>query len=216
MISLLAMTLAAVSVFQPAGAPGDATPPRPLVFNEIQRKFAAAPAMQIDRNQTYLATFETTKGRIVVELYAKDAPITVNNFVFLAKAGYFDGLNFHRYVPGFVVQGGDPDGNGTGGPGYTIKDEFGPLGRKHVQGAVGMARTQAPNSSGSQFYFCLDAAPHLDGGYTVFGQVTEGLDVVLNLRRGDVMTKVTIATPAPATQPSTQPAADAPTAPSGN
>ncbi len=136
------------------------------------------------------ATIELEAGRIVIELYGKDAPGTVANFVKLAKQGYYNGLSFHRVVPGFVVQGGDPKGDGSGGPGYTIKDEFNS--RKHLTGTVAMARTPAPNSAGSQFYITLADQPSLDGKYTVFGQVMEGMDLVLKIKRGDIMKKITI------------------------
>ncbi|MGB9597957.1 MAG: peptidylprolyl isomerase [Candidatus Poribacteria bacterium] len=129
-------------------------------------------------------------GRIVFEFYPKDAPMTVDNFIKLANKGFYDGLKFHRVIPGFMAQGGDPLGNGTGGPGYTIKDEFNS--RKHVAGTVAMARTMEPNSAGSQFYICFEPQPHLDGQYTVFGQVIEGMDVVNQIQQGDVMKKVYI------------------------
>lgn len=136
------------------------------------------------------ATIELETGKIVIELYDKDAPNTVANFVKLARQGYYNGLRFHRVVPGFVVQGGDPKGDGSGGPGYTIKDEFNS--RKHLIGTVAMARTAAPNSAGSQFYITLAPQPPLDGKYTVFGQVVEGMELVMKIKRGDIMKKVTV------------------------
>jgi len=136
------------------------------------------------------ATIEMATGKIVIELYDKDAPGTVANFVKLVKSGFYNGLTFHRVEPGFVVQGGDPNGNGSGGPGYTIKDEVNA--RKHVTGAVAMAKTMAPNSAGSQFYITLAPQPMLDGRYTVFGQVVEGMDVVAKIKRGDIMKKITV------------------------
>ena len=137
------------------------------------------------------AIIEMAAGKIVVELYEKDAPGTVANFVKLAKQGFYNGVGFHRIVPGFVVQGGDPKGDGTGGPGYTIKDEVNA--RKHLTGTVAMAKTAAPNSAGSQFYITLAPQPSLDSGYTVFGQVVEGMDdVVRKIKHGDIMKKVTI------------------------
>lgn len=136
------------------------------------------------------AVIEMDAGKIIIEFYEKDAPGTVANFVKLAKQGFYNGLSFHRVVPGFVVQGGDPKGDGTGGPGYTIKDEFNS--RKHLTGTVAMARTPAPNSAGSQFYICLAPQPALDGKYTVFGQVVDGMDIVMKIKRGDIMKKVTI------------------------
>ncbi|MBI2903185.1 MAG: peptidylprolyl isomerase, partial [Candidatus Methylomirabilis oxyfera] len=136
------------------------------------------------------AIIEMDAGKITIELYEKDAPATVENFVKLAKRGFYDGLTFHRVVPGFVVQGGDPKGDGSGGPGYMIKGEFNS--RKHVTGTVAMARSTSPDSAGSQFYITLAPQPFLDGKYSVFGQVEEGMDVVMKIRRGDRMKKVTI------------------------
>jgi len=138
-----------------------------------------------------IATVEMEKGgKIVIELYPRDAPITVANFIKLIKMKFYDGLTFHRVEPGFVVQGGDPNGDGSGGPGWTIKDEYNKL--KHLEGSLGMAKTRQPNSAGSQFYICLGPAPHLDGGYTVFGRVIKGMDVVRKIRIGDRMKRVTI------------------------
>ena len=140
---------------------------------------------------------ETTKGKIVFELYPNVAPKTVANFVKLASEGFYNGTKFHRVVPGFVIQGGDPNSknsdpsdDGMGGPGYTVAAEFSKL--KHVKGTVAMARSQAINSAGSQFYICLAPQPSLDGQYTTFGQVTAGQDVVDKIQKGDVMTKVSV------------------------
>jgi peptidylprolyl isomerase/peptidyl-prolyl cis-trans isomerase B (cyclophilin B) len=129
-------------------------------------------------------------GEIRIEFFPEDAPKTVENFVTLAKKGFYNGLAFHRVVPGFVVQGGDPQGNGTGGPGYTIKAEFNP--QKHVRGSVAMARSQHPDSAGSQFYITYGAQPHLDGSYTVFGQVSSGMEHVDGIKQGDRMRSVAI------------------------
>ena len=129
-------------------------------------------------------------GEIRLEFFAADAPKTVENFVTLAKKGFYSGLTFHRVVPDFVVQGGCPKGNGTGGPGHTIKAEFNT--QKHVRGALAMARSQHPDSAGSQFYICYGSTPHLDGQYTVFGRVTSGMEHVDRIRQGDRMTSVTI------------------------
>ncbi len=137
-----------------------------------------------------IAVIETPKGKIKFKFFAKDAPNTVANFIKLANAGFYNGLTFHRYEPGFVIQGGCPNGNGTGGPGYNIKAEFNA--NKHIAGTVAMARAAHPDSAGSQFYICLAPAPFLDGQYTVFGQVTEGMDTVMKIRAGDKMTKVYI------------------------
>ena len=129
-------------------------------------------------------------GEIRLEFYPEDAPKTIENFVTLAKKGFYNGLNFHRVVPDFVVQGGCPKGNGTGGPGYQIKAEFNK--QKHVRGTLAMARSQDPDSAGSQFYICYGPTPHLDGNYTVFGRVVSGMEHVDRIKQGDKMTSVTI------------------------
>jgi peptidyl-prolyl cis-trans isomerase B (cyclophilin B) len=129
-------------------------------------------------------------GEIKIDFYPADAPKTVENFVTLAKKGFYDGLTFHRVEPGFVAQGGDPKGNGTGGPGYQIKAEFNK--QKHLRGTVAMARSQHPDSAGSQFYICFKPAPFLDGQYTVFGIVTSGMEVVDGIKVGDKMKSVKI------------------------
>ena len=139
--------------------------------------------------QTAVVTLEAG-GEISIEFFPEDAPKTVENFVGLAKKGFYDGLNFHRVVPDFVVQGGCPKGNGTGGPGYQIKAEFNK--QKHVRGAVAMARSQDPDSAGSQFYICYGSTPHLDGQYTVFGKVVAGMELVDRIKQGDRMTSVRI------------------------
>jgi len=139
--------------------------------------------------QTGVITLEKG-GEIRLEFYPEDAPKTVENFVTLAKKGFYNGLNFHRVVPDFVVQGGCPKGTGTGGPGYTIKAEFNK--QKHVRGTLAMARSQSPDSAGSQFYICYGATPHLDGQYTVFGKVVSGMEHVDRIKQGDKMTSVTI------------------------
>jgi peptidylprolyl isomerase len=156
--------------------------------------YSAPPEMQIDPDKIYYATISTAKGEIVVLLDATAAPLTVNNFVFLAREGFYDGLTFHRVEPGFVIQGGDPLGDGTGGPGYTVPAE---IGLPHTEGAIAMARqSDAVNpdraSSGSQFYITLAPTPQLDGAYTVFGQVIEGMDVVQAIEVGDVIESISI------------------------
>ncbi len=122
---------------------------------------------------------ETDSGAIVLELFPKEAPVTVENFLKLVNQKYYDGLIFHRVIPGFMIQGGDPKGDGSGGPGWTIKGEFGA--RKHVLGTLSMARTADPNSAGSQFFICVAAAPHLDGQYAAFGQAISGADVAVKI-----------------------------------
>ena len=133
--------------------------------------------------QNPVVTIEMTDGSIIkAELYPEIAPNTVNNFISLIKKGFYDGLGFHRVINGFMLQGGDPDGNGTGGPGYSIKGEFSANGfendLKHTAGVLSMARTMAPDSAGSQFFIMHKDAPHLDGQYAAFGKITEGMDVV--------------------------------------
>lgn len=162
-------------------------------------------------NGNEVAVIETSKGTIRVKLAGEDAPIHVGNFVELAQKGFYDDLKFHRYVADFVIQGGDPKtrdldtaqvcqaasnpfgGLGSGGPGYSIKEEYSTNpNNKHLDGTLAMARSQDPNSGGSQFYLCLGAQPFLDSGYTVFGQTVDGLDVVYELRVGDVIKTITI------------------------
>jgi peptidylprolyl isomerase len=152
--------------------------------------YAAPDDMKLDPAKSYLATIETVKGTIRAELFPKLAPKHVNSFVFLACQGFFDGLTFHRYEPGFVIQGGDPKGDGSGGPGYTLPAEFNAT--KHTLGILSMARTSDPNSAGSQFFIMLGDAPHLDNQYSVFGKVVEGINVALQIRANDNITKVSI------------------------
>ena len=151
-------------------------------------------ALPFNQNLTpeeQVAVVTTDKGPFVIEFYPDAAPIAVANFIKLIDQKFYDGLTFHRRVDGFVVQGGCPKGDGTGGPGWTIADEYThPNQRPHLRGTVAMARTSAPNSSGSQFYICFTPQPSLDGNYTTFGGVIQGMDVVDRLQIGDVMTKI--------------------------
>lgn len=162
----------------------------------VQAKALKAPTAnfkmeeKVEAKEVTEAVIETGKGEIVFKFYPKDAPKTVANFITLAKKGFYNGLTFHRVEPGFVIQGGDPKGDGTGGPGYTIPAEFN--GQAHLTGTVAMARAADPDSAGSQFYICLARQKFLDGKYTVFGQVTKGMDVVLAIQKGDVMKKVSV------------------------
>jgi peptidyl-prolyl cis-trans isomerase B (cyclophilin B) len=153
------------------------------------------------RNTGHYAVLDTDKGTIVIELYPAVAPKTVANFEKLSRDGFYNGLTFHRVEPGFVVQGGDPNGNGTGGPGYTVPAEISPT-EHHLRGTVAMARTgdevnPQRASSGSQFYICLAPAPFLDQKYTIFGGVVKGMDVVDQIRVGDHIKHVTITSEAP-------------------
>lgn len=159
----------------------------------MAKEYSAAPAMTIDPNKKYTARFQTTKGDFDVELFAKDAPITVNNFVFLARDGFYDGIVFHRVIPNFVIQGGDPTGTGRGGPGYRWNDEPSALRLKHGTGSLSMANAGA-NTNGSQFFVTHSPQPHLDGKHAVFGRVTSqaGQSVVNAIQQGDKMISVTI------------------------
>lgn len=179
---------------QESGITSSGRPLADIAAKDRLNHYSGPPEMTIDESKRYLATIQTTKGNIVVELDAVSAPIHVNNFVFLARQGFYDGLTFHRVEPNFVIQGGDPSGTGGGGPGYRIPAE---IGLPHHQGVIAMARqSDAVNperkSSGSQFYITLKATPFLDGQYSVFGRVSQGFDVVQNIQIGDVMERVDI------------------------
>ena len=143
-----------------------------------------APRGDLDTSKSYRARFKTEKGDIVAELYADRAPMTVENFVNLARAGFYDGTTFHRVIPGFMAQGGDPTGTGTGGPGYQFGDEFHPSLRHDAAGVLSMANA-GPGTNGSQFFLTHGPTPHLDNKHSVFGRVTEGLDVLRSLRERD-------------------------------
>lgn len=147
--------------------------------------------MSIDPSKTYKATFETSKGKIEVDLFAKDAPKTVNNFVFLARDGFYDGTVFHRVIADFMVQGGDPEGSGRGGPGYRFEDETKGNPNKHKVGSLSMANA-GPNTNGSQFFITHVATDWLNGKHTVFGEVTSGQEVVNAVKQGDTLKAVTI------------------------
>jgi peptidyl-prolyl cis-trans isomerase B (cyclophilin B) len=147
--------------------------------------------MQIDPTKKYTATIETNRGMIVADLFAAQAPRTVNNFVSLARDGFYDGVTFHRVISDFMIQGGDPTGTGRGGPGYTFKDEFDPKLKHDKPGVLSMANAGA-NTNGSQFFITHVPTPWLDGKHSVFGQVVKGQDVVNKIQQGDVMLSVTI------------------------
>ncbi|MBO9391521.1 peptidylprolyl isomerase [Caldilinea sp.] len=148
--------------------------------------------MTIDPKKTYRATIQTDRGDIELELYPQHAPKTVNNFVFLAREGFYDGVTFHRVIDDFVIQGGDPTGTGRGGPGYRFEDEVKGNPLRHETGVISMANA-GPNTNGSQFFITHSSQPHLDGRHTVFGKVVGGMDVVNAIRQGDKMIKVMIA-----------------------
>ena len=162
-----------------------------------ESKFKAPTAPMSDVAKYTKAVIHTSKGDITVELYPKEAPLSVTNFVQLAKGGFYNNLTFHRVVPNFVVQGGDPQGTGNGGPGYDIPAEIKGNPHKHVEGALAWARTgdevnPERRSSGSQFYITLAPTPFLDGAYTVFGKTTAGMDVVKKIAQGDKILKIEI------------------------
>ena len=144
----------------------------------------SAPSGNLDTSKSYAARFKTQRGEFVVELFAADAPLAVENFVNLARSGFYDGTTFHRVIPGFMAQGGDPTGTGRGGPGYTFGDEFSPTRRHDGPGVLSMANA-GPGTNGSQFFITFGPTPHLDGRHSVFGRVTEGMDVVRSLRERD-------------------------------
>jgi peptidyl-prolyl cis-trans isomerase B (cyclophilin B) len=153
------------------------------------RSYSAPPPMTIDTSKQYNATIETEKGDLVLELFARDVPVTVNSFVFLAREGFYDGTTFHRVIPGFVAQGGDPTGTGTGTPGYSFADEF--TEHTHITGALSMANSGA-NTNGCQFFITYSPQHHLDGKHSVFGQLIEGMQVLEDIEQGDTIVRITI------------------------
>jgi cyclophilin family peptidyl-prolyl cis-trans isomerase len=166
----------------------------------MAKQWSKAPDMQIDPKKKYKARVETDKGTMVIELFADKTPKTVNNFVFLAREGYYDGILFHRVIDNFMVQGGDPTGTGMGGPGYKFADEFDPSLKHDKRGVLSMANA-GPGTNGSQFFITHGPTPWLDGKHSVFGQVVEGLDVLMSIPPRDPgnrnapgvkMTRVTI------------------------
>lgn len=198
-ILLILTVLFTVSCGGSAPAP---TPPQLSLQPAVKPKpktYDSPPPMIIDTSKKYTAFMETEKGTLVLELFARDVPKTVNNFVFLANEGFYDGTTFHRVIPGFMAQGGDPTGTGRGGPGYFFEDEF--TSHTHVAGALSMANA-GPNTNGSQFFITYTPQPGLDGKHSVFGQLVEGMDVLEKLTprdpsqnpqfEGDIITKVII------------------------
>ena len=157
----------------------------------MPKQYPAAPPMSIDANKKYTATFETSRGNIVCELFAQDAPKTVNNFVSLAKDGFYNGTVFHRVIADFMIQGGDPTGTGRGGPGYQFEDEVKNNPRKHKVGSLSMANA-GPNTNGSQFFITHAPQPHLDARYTVFGRVVAGMEVVDTINQWDVVKRIRV------------------------
>jgi peptidyl-prolyl cis-trans isomerase B (cyclophilin B) len=157
-----------------------------------QQQWPVPPAMEIDVAKDYAVSIETNRGTIEVTLYPQHAPQTVNNFVFLAKQGFYDGVKFHRVIADFMIQTGDPTGTGRGGPGYKFADEFKGNPLKHERGVISMANA-GPATNGSQFFITHVPTPHLNGKHTVFGKVTKGQDIVDTIAQGDVMVSVKVA-----------------------
>ena len=172
------------------GCAGGVPAPEPVPEETPKPKtYSAPPPMTIDTARSYTAIIETEKGNLVLELFAGDVPVTVNNFVYLARDGFYDGVTFHRVIPDFMAQGGDPTGTGSGGPGYNFEDEF--TGHQHTEGALSMANS-GPNTNGSQFFITYAPTPWLDGKHSVFGQLTEGMAVLKQINNGDVIKQIRI------------------------
>lgn len=181
MKAILLTILAAAALFAGCKKEGQQTEKKMEATAEVQTPESAPAsdsAMPADASNPQVI-METDSGTIVLELFPKEAPVTVENFLKLVNQKFYDGLIFHRVIPGFMIQGGDPKGNGSGGPGWTIQGEFGA--RKHILGTLSMARTADPNSAGSQFFICVASAPHLDGQYAAFGQAISGAEVAVKI-----------------------------------
>jgi peptidyl-prolyl cis-trans isomerase B (cyclophilin B) len=157
------------------------------------KNWETPPMMEIDSSRKYRVTLHTSRGDIVCNLFAQEAPNTVNNFIFLARNGFYNGTTFHRVIPNFMIQGGDPTGTGRGGPGYKFADEVGPgrVPHRHQTGSLSMANA-GPNTNGSQFFITHAPQPHLDGKHTVFGQVLSGQEVVNAVQQGDTINSITV------------------------
>jgi len=181
-ITFALVALLSASCGGKAPEPAPAPKPKP-------KTYSSPPPMSIDTGKQYTATIETEKGRLVLELFASDVPVTVNNFVFLAREGFYDGSTFHRVIAGFMAQGGDPTGTGRGNPGYLFDDEF--TEHTHVTGALSMANA-GPDTNGCQFFITYAPQHGLDGKHSVFGQLTEGMDVLKALESGDTIIRITI------------------------
>lgn len=181
----------ATSEVAPTAAPAEGLQPTATPRLDVQggrtiRRFSAPPLMTIDPNAQFTAAIRTNHGAITLELFASQAPVTVNNFVFLAREGFYDGVIFHRVIPGFMIQGGDPTGTGTSGPGYQFQDEFVSELVFDQPGILAMANS-GPNTNGSQFFITVAPKPHLNGGHTIFGRVLDGqavADAISTLRTG--------------------------------
>jgi len=180
-LSRIASVILLSAVFPLAACPAEEAPE--------PKTYSAPPEMTIDTSKQYTATIETEKGNLVLELFASDVPVTVNNFVFLAREGFYDNTTFHRVIADFMAQGGDPTGTGMGTPGYSFADEI--TEHTHVTGALSMANAGA-NTNGCQFFITYSPQPHLDGVHSVFGQLTEGMDVLKKIESGDKITRIVI------------------------
>ena len=178
----VALLLASCGGQAPEPTPAPKPAPKP-------KTYSAPPPMVIDTSKQYTATIETDKGNLVLELFASDVPVTVNNFVFLAREGFYDGTTFHRVIPGFMAQGGDPTGTGRGGPGYSFPDEF--TQHTHVAGTLSMANA-GPDTNGCQFFITYTPQHGLDGKHSVFGQLVQGMDVLEKIKNGDTIKRIII------------------------
>jgi peptidyl-prolyl cis-trans isomerase B (cyclophilin B) len=181
---------AALSLFSASAAFADDAPSDTTKEREMALPEKTPLATDADIPEGTHVRLEIDDGQVTIRLLPEVAPNTVANFKVLVAEGFYDGLSFHRVIPGFMAQGGDPDGTGSGGPGYRIRAEFNAT--KHVRGTVAMARTSDPDSAGSQFYICYGPQPHLDGQYTVFGEVTEGMELIDKVHNGSVIRKATL------------------------
>src|SRR5437763_1846703 len=157
----------------------------------MKKEYSAPPPVTIDPNKQYIATFKTSRGEIVCDLFAKDAPKTVNNFIFLAREKFYDGTVFHRVIANFMIQGGDPTGTGSGGPGYNFADEI-DKSLKHTKAGIFSMANAGPGTNGSQFFITHGPTPHLDGKHAVFGEVTKGQDVVNKIAQGDAIKSIEV------------------------
>lgn len=180
----LVMTMISCARLGPTEQRGAEEPREDTSQGEDMKQWNSPPPQSIDATKIYVATFRTQRGDIKVQLFAAQAPKTVNNFVFLAQEGFYDNTTFHRVLPGFMAQGGDPSGTGRGGPGYRFEDEFDPNLRFDEGGYLAMANA-GPNTNGSQFFLTFVATPHLNGRHTIFGKVVEGMEVLLSLKPRD-------------------------------
>jgi len=186
-IARMAVTIFILGILFLTSCGGQTSEPAPV---SKPKTYSSPPPMIIDASKQYTATIETEKGDLVLELFARDVPVTANNFVFLANEGFYDGTTFHRVIPGFMAQGGDPTGTGSGGPGYTFADEF--TEHTHGTGALSMANS-GPNTNGCQFFITYTAQHGLDGKHSVFGQLIEGTNVLEKIEPGDTIVRITIA-----------------------